>query len=111
MNLFKQLDVVHKSKFRVIAEEIPRSKSNPTNKPWLSRQRKADELFCNAFSEEKRTTSQVANSVGRTHMSVLNHLYKLEARGLIKRVGEEPRDMKHCKVPGRSQIIWLWVGH
>lgn len=70
-------------------------------------QAKADGRYRLLMENNKITCAEIARKMGLSHMGCLSSLYKLEKRGLIKRVGWLPRppDM-HM---GKGSILWTWV--
>jgi hypothetical protein len=107
MNMFDQLNAAFNSHFNVTPTAKPRSGNpSPTHKPWLSRQLKVEKAFRDVLTGNTMTTAEIANKVGRSHITVLQQMYKYEQRNLVRRVGTVPRP--EGSKPGRGQIIWAW---
>ena len=75
--------------------------------PWVDRRRKVYEKYRALMEGTVLSTGEIAGAMGYTHMGCLTSLYKMEKRGVIKRVGSRPRDHAYG---GRGQITWTWVG-
>ena len=106
LNLFDMLSAPVKPLME--KKEAPkRAVPIPTNKPWLSRRDKADAKFRALLKDGPKSTGEISGAFSYTHMGCLTSLYRMEKRGLVKRVGSRPRD---GGIGGRGQILWAWAG-
>ena len=99
MNLFDQLNA---------ATNAPRPAEKPTrrgqNKPWKALSSRIEKEYRDLLTGNPMTTGAIAAKRGLTHMGVLTSLYNMEARGVVKRVGVQPRPASMPR--GKGQIIW-----
>lgn len=63
-----------------------------------------------AVMEGKRLSSmEISSKLGLTPTGCTTMLYRMEKRGVVKRVGTKPRP-KNARLFGRPQVIWEWIG-
>lgn len=96
MNLIAMLSAVPMGRGTAVTKTRPPRTNSPIRK-------RSDEAYQHLLSGQALTTGEVAAKRGLTHMGCLCSLRKMEARGVVMRVGTRPK-----QGVGKAPIIWTW---
>lgn len=78
-------------------------KKRATASHWPAVRAKTQGRYRLAMEGRQRVTSEIAASVGTSHVNTLKYLHQYEKQGLVKRAGLRPT------LGNRPTIVWEWV--